>query len=1361
MTAEPVAVVAAECVLPGAADLAQFHRNIGDSVSSIREADDAFWRGAEVFDRAAGGRANTSYSNIGGFLDTWEFDRTPFRIAPKVLDRMDPVHLLGMELARRVVDRCERDASLPRAATAVLVANVDGGVTSRISAVAHTLSHQWEQAVRHRRGELADVLAEYGERYRELFPDKREDLGLNGESETLGGRIANYFDLRGTHYGIDAACASSLAAVHAACQGLEQREFDAALVLAVGMLSPDLFVGNSESRTLSRTGSFPFGARADGLVPGEGGVLVALVRLADARRDGRRVLGVIRGIGYSSNGRTTSTWSVSAEAEARAIRKAFEGVAFGPGDVDYVEAHGTSTAVGDGVEIAAMLDTYGSVPRSYPLPYGSAKSMVGHTVESAGLVGMLRAMFLFQQGKLPPTVGVGEPRPEAVAAGDRLRLQRDVAAVRRVEGRPLRVGVSAFGYGGINYHLLFEQDDGAPAPATTRPRREPVAVVAMEAVAPDAHDLESFWRNLEAGVARSRDLREVVPGFDLFWSDPALRRATTYLDRVATAEVPRRLDNRRFRILPNQVPGLTDELLLLIACAGNLATALDTALAKVDRERAGCVIGHLLDSDRQFELQASIRFVPWLRGLRKLARQRGVDAPWRELRDELWHDPALRLRVVDQDTTVSGFGSTLASSLATAFDLRGKSYGVRAACATGLTALSLAAQELRAGTLDFVLCGAVCGGVGLVNHTMLAAIRALSAQAVGRPYDADGDGFIIGAGAGLVALKRLADAERDGDQVLAVLREVSGSSDGKGRSLLAPSAEGRALAMRRTYELSGIDPSTVSYVEGHGAATALGDRSEVEALAGTLGNRETVYLGSVKGNVGHQKAAAGMTAVIKTILCLRHRTLVPTPGFRTPHRALRLDQRRFEVLSESRPWPAAGDAPRRAAVNAFGLAGINYHAILEEYLPPAVASLWSADDPGGLADDLAAFAEGGPPPSEVDESLPHRMAVAGDAAAARRAARLHLAATAAGRPPRWEAAGVHVAGGPPGGVCFLYPGQGSQYHGMLRSAGALVPGVAEVVAEAAAALADDVPDLVDAFWRSDEERGTRWLAATEHCQVATLLVSKVLEDWLAARGVRPDLRLGHSFGELSALHAAGSLSFADALRTAHHRGRFAAGVRGRGRGQAMAVLFTSAARVAELIGTDHPDVVVANRNGPGQTVVAGYADAVGRVLGRAALDGVDGRPLPIERAFHSPLARDAVPDYRHHLGGVPVRGPRGPVYETLTSRPYPDAADADRVRDSLARQFVAPVDFQAMVEDAYGRGARTFVEVGPKRALTGLVAELLADRPDVRTVSLVHPKGGEAAHLRRAWAQLWVLGLADRPAGRPRRPAPPAAVGAG
>ena len=267
--------------------------------------------------------------------------------------------------------------------------------------------------------------------------------------------------------------------------------------------------------------------------------------------------------------------------------------------------------------------------------------------------------------------------------------------------------------------------------------------------------------------------------------------------------------------------------------------------------------------------------------------------------------------------------------------MRGTAVSVSSACASGLAALTMSMQELRAGTLDFALVGGASLAVDETNQVGLSAIGSLSASGYGRPYDKDADGFLIGSGGAWFALKRLSDAERDGDEILAVVRECGGTSDGKGRSLLAPNVRGRREVVRRTYARAGIDPRTVQYIEGHGAASVLGDASEAEVIAEEMASgARQVSLGSIKGNYGHLKGAAAFAGLLKVVLCLRNRTLVPTPGFSEPGDLAGVKDGRIRIIDKVTDWPGNDGHPRRAGINAFGLGGTNYHAIIDEYRKP-------------------------------------------------------------------------------------------------------------------------------------------------------------------------------------------------------------------------------------------------------------------------------------------------------------------------------------------------------------------------------------------------------------------------------------------
>ncbi len=1372
MKFRPIAIIAAECILPDAPNLAAFFANNEQSHCAIRHASPDFWEACEAYD-PTGTKINTTYTDLGAFIEPVRLDPREFRLPPRLIESLDPSQALALELARRVITSCESVAPLPRQDTAVIVASVAGGMLTRNRVNANLVSRMWAQRLQAVEPELAEAIAAYEEQYLKLCPHPREDAIINGDAALIAGRITNYFNLQGPHYVIDAACASSHAVLHSACIGIHQGEFKAALVASIGLLYPDFYVINAQVRALSADGSYPFDESANGFVPGEGGVMVVLMDLEEARRAGYPIKGVIRGIGFSCNGRRTAPWAPSREAEVAAIRRAFEQVPFSPGDVDYVEAHGTSTTLGDRVELDAMCDTYGSVPRSVPLPFGSVKSMVGHLVESAGLAGILRGLFVFERHLLPPTVNVTRPITAENDGEAVLCLQRNLASLKPPANRPLRVGVSSFGYGGINYHVLLEADvpsQPQPIPALPPCEREPIAVVAMEMVAPDAPDLATFWHNLRIGHASIHDLHDYIPMLDFFLTDPKVKDLATYMDRAAIAARPDFRDFRTFRILPKRLETMSPELVLLLQATAKVVQRLGERFNRIERDRAGCIIGQALDSDAETVFCTSIRIESWLKGLRQALPAYVDDDKFATMREALFQAPEFTFTVASEDTSVNGGGSSLASAIAGGLDFRGKSYVVRTACATGLSVLSLAIQELRQGTLDFVLCGASSVGLNISNQSAMATIHALSPTGVGRPYDDNGDGFIMGSGAGVVALKRLSDAERDGDEIIVVLRESCGSSDGKGRSMLAPSTAGRELALRRVYERSGVEPATVQYLEGHGAGMPSGDSSEITAAVSVMKSTQPLYIGSVKSNIGHLKAVAGIAAFIKTALCLQHKELAPSCNLRTSSAYLHNELRPVSVVTTAIPWPANGDAPRRAAVNAFGLGGSNYHTLVEEYIPRSASSsappqqqsaepqresrkmaLWSAPTLEALRDQLQAFVQIGTAPSGRNHADPYRVAIIyADDQPTIVAQRVQMLLKRLNNPQQstaeLEPLGIFYRAPeqrPRGQVCFLYSGQGSQYGGMIRDVSAYIPEAHSLVQQSASVLQKELPEFYEKFWLADTQTSEEWLAETTHCQVAMLTVSYILSTWLKRLNLSSDIYLGHSFGELSALTAAQSMTFADGLRAAYWRGALVNRMTHH-HTQAMAVLFAGFADIQPLLTPWMEEVFVANYNSHRQVVLSGTAAGIDAVLQAAAERQITGKRLKISRAFHSPLIANAVEPFYQYLETVAMRPPVPMVYQTKRAAPYMHDVSADDIRRSLADQYTTCVNFVSMVTDAYERGARIFIEVGPKRALVELAKDVL-NAPDAVFIPLIHPKGGEAQSLMRAWAQFWAYGLTDVP----------------
>ncbi|CAA9229447.1 MAG: omega-3 polyunsaturated fatty acid synthase subunit, PfaA, partial [uncultured Corynebacteriales bacterium] len=762
----------------------------------------------------------------------------------------------------------------------------------------------------------------------------------------------------------------------------------------------------------------------------------------------------------------------------------------------------------------------------------------------------------------------------------------------------------------------------------------PVAVVGLSALLPGSQDVGGFWRTVLSG----RDLVTDVPRThwlveDYYDPDPAAPDKT--YGRRGAFLGPVDFEPLAYGVPPVALPATdTTQLLSLVAAAKVLEDATGGDLSRVDGERTCVVLGASVQ-----ELYATMTSRQQRPVWRAALRESGVP-------DELAAAVCDRIAAYYppwQDATFPGVLSNVISGrIANRFDLHGTNHTTDAACASSFAALSTAVNELALGQADL----AITGGVDTLNdismYMCFSKTPALSPTGDCRPFSAAADGTVLGEGLAMFALKRLADAERDGDRVYAVLRGIGTSSDGRGGAVYAPVAAGQERALRRAYAAAGYGPDTVELVEAHGTGTRAGDAAEYAALRSvfTASGRtdpDWCALGSVKSQIGHTKCAAGAVGLLKAVLALHHKVLPPTIKVDRPAPALEAGPLYLNTVA--RPWVRAADHPRRASVSSFGFGGTNFHVTAEEYAGsnPAARSrgaatelvLFSAPDAAGLAAAVRAV-----DPDRALAELARTSQLAFDPAAGARLAAVatdtgslaaDLAAVAGevatGR--SGTAASVWWETGPaePGALAFLFPGQGSQYPGMGAAVAMEFP-AARAVWDRADGIGlgplSRVVFPVPAFDDATREAQRVALTATEWAQPALGAAALALLAVLDRLGVRPGAVAGHSFGELVALHAAGALDADTLLRLARCRGEAmrdaAAGPPG-----GMLAVVGSAADVRGVVGA----VPLANDNSPRQVVLSGPVDDLAVARERLAAAGIASTPLRTAAAFHSPAVAAA------------------------------------------------------------------------------------------------------------------------------------------
>jgi polyketide-type polyunsaturated fatty acid synthase PfaA len=897
----------------------------------------------------------------------------------------------------------------------------------------------------------------------------------------------------------------------------------------------------------------------------------------------------------------------------------------------------------------------------------------------------------------------------------------------------------------------------------------PIAVVGMATLLPGSDDLASFWET----VREARDCFSEVP--ESHWRiedyfDPTPRaKDKTYGRRGGfIPKIP--FDSLKFGLPPAALPSTdVSQILALLIAQRCLADADHGVEGRVDRRRTSVILGGAATTALVSHMSGRMSRPMWKAGL--LAS--GMD----EASVEQACDAIADQFVEWQESTFPGLlGNVIAGRIANRFDLGGTNCVLDAACASSLAALSMAMEELRAGRSDTVLSGGVDALNDILMFMCFSQTPALSLTGDCRPFSDRADGTMMGEGLALFALRRFDDALRDGHKVYAVLRGIGASSDGRATSVYAPRAEGQAIALERAYADAGYGPETVELLEAHGTGTVAGDAAEFRSMRTVFGaaDPERVQwcaLGSVKSQIGHTKAAAGAASLAKTILALHHKVLPATLKVDRPNPQMEVESSPFYLSTQSRPWFRRLSTPRRASVSSFGFGGSNFHVTLEEHTgteraallavgPTHLILLSGADDDGVLAQarDLPASirnqarlaAHARHSQERFDASSPVRLALLLESADQVGAA-VRDAEEALGGSGEVRRVGRALArrGTPadPATVAFVFPGQGSQYVGMGRDLALHFPDAFDVWQAAVERIRDDEADLGDlvfprpVFTPEDRQAQEARLRATEWAQPGLAAAALAQLALLERVGARPAAALGHSFGELVALHSSGVYDAGTLLDLARSRGRAMAAVAGDSHGDPGTMLAVAGdGDTVRLLLEEQGNraAVVANDNHPKQVVLSGPTAGIESAAAILTAAGLSHQRLQVAAAFHSELVAPAAARFAQDLAEVPAAAPGFPVMANATATEY--EGGAEQVRARLAEQLAHPVRFRECVDALYGLGCRVFVEVGAGAVLTGLVRKCLAEREHV-AVALDEPGTHGVTRWWRSMAELATLGL--------------------
>lgn len=861
-----------------------------------------------------------------------------------------------------------------------------------------------------------------------------------------------------------------------------------------------------------------------------------------------------------------------------------------------------------------------------------------------------------------------------------------------------------------------------------------VAIVGVATLLPKAAEAREYWEN----ILKKVDAMSEIPSHRWDWrlyfdsdryaKDKIYSKWGGFVDDLA-------FDPLKFGMPPKSLEAIDPMQLMALEVAHRALADAGYVERPFDRERASVILG------------AS-------GGTGDVGTQYGLRAELPRFAGQLPKDVADRLPEWTEDSFAGILVNVIAGRIANRLNFGGANFTTDAACGSSLAAVYQGVSELTAGRSDFVLAGGVDTVQGPFGFLCFSKTQALSPRGRCATFDQEGDGIAISEGIAMIALKRLEDAERDGDRIYAVIKGVGASSDGNAKGMTAPLPAGQLRAMRRAYAQAGFGPAEVGLFEAHGTGTVAGDTAELESTSQLMREQgvapHAAVVGSVKSMIGHTKATAGVAGLIKAALALQHKVLPPHLHVKKPNKILLAEDAPLHVLLDAQPWLTSDATPRRAACSAFGFGGTNFHVVMEEYtreyrpwLRSAPMNQWSAelvllaaDDKAQLVAKAAALADELPTlgalalrdlaatlASQWQPGLETLAVVAKDLADL--TDKLGKAVAFLNGQVPMLPPGVHhgAVGAEPGKVAVLFSGQGSQYPMMGRELAVAFPQFADALSEANAALK---APFEERFGRGstlgrfifppavyDEEAldaARKALTSTDVAQPALGAIEVALLRLLRGMGLAPDMAAGHSYGEFVAHHAAGAFGLDTLMQLSAARGRFivdAAKADGAELGT-MAAVQAQRAEVDRLL-ADVSDVVVANHNAPLQTIISGTRAGVEAAMAKMTAAGLDVTPIPVAAAFHSKLVAPAQSALAAMIESTDWQPGQMPVYSNATGRPHAD--DVATVKRSMAEHLVQSVEFVSEVESMYVDGARTFIEVGPKAVLTKLTAKILAGQP--------------------------------------------------
>ncbi|KAF3886061.1 MULTISPECIES: PfaB family protein [Nostocales] len=1372
---EKIAIVGFSCLFPGAKNPEEFWQNLiqqKDSTSFVTEGE--LGVDPQVFYDPAKGQTDKFYSLQGAFIRNFEFDSTGYKLPAEFLQSLDNTFKWSLDTAKQAL---QHSGYLGNEAVLAKCGVILGSLSLPTQFSNKVFAPIYQQVLS---PAIKELLQCEGFDFTSSASTKvpAHNAMISGLPAAI---VSQALALSNLHLCIDAACSSPLYAAKLASHYLWTRKAD--LMLAGGISCSDpLFIrmlfsgiqGYPEDNDLSR----PLDKSSRGLITADGVGMVVLKRYSDAVRDGDRIYATISGTGLSNDGRGKHLLSPNSKGQILAFERAYQEAQISPKDIDYMECHATGTLLGDTTEFNSVETFFGKY-QATPL-VGSVKGNVGHLLVAAGSVSLIKALLSMSKGVIPPTINISDP----------IGTENNVIAPQRIVTKVTdwpnktsvkRSAISAFGFGGTNAHMILEQGGNSSSsplsilsPSSPVPPTPPakVAIVGMDAFFGSCDGLDAFDRSIYDGT------QNFIPLPSKRWHGIEDRPDLLQQYGLPEGKAPvgayiqdLEIDTLSYKIPPNELAKLNPQQLLLLKVA-------DRALKDAGLKEGGNV-AVLIAAETEFSVhQLQQRWnLSWQ--IKEGLAASGISLPedklaqLEDITKDAVHHP------VEIGEYLSYISNIMASRISSLWDFTGPTFTITAGENSTFKVLEIAQMLLSAGEVDAVLVGAVDLAGGLENVLLRSQLAPVNTGTNTLSYDQKANGWIVGEGAGAVVLKRHDTAKKDNNRIYAVVDAIT------------PDAGTVSQACQDAFQMAGVKPTEVEYLEVNGSGISQEDEAEIKGLiqaypAGE--NNLSCAIGSVKANIGHTYVASGMASLIKTALCLYHKYIPATPKWSGVKNQEVWQGSPFYVSVESRPWFLGKEAKKRvAAINNLGMDGTCAHVILSDepeqqqhtsrYLQQMPYYLFpiGARDRADLLEQvkvlqttidnsssLAAVARQSYVEFQKRSEANYTLAILGRnknelAREIESAFKGVNKAFESGEDWQTPAGSYFTAKplGKKGGIAYVYPAAVNSYVGIGRTLFRLFPRVYDdEVIKSLFSLFAEVSQLV--FPRSLNKLSTKQLESLEKqllsnalaifetdMAFARLITTIVRDDFQ----VKPKYVFGYSLGETSMMSAMGVWSnFSEGINAFHSSPLFADRIAGSKNAVrehwglpktplsdddfwSTYLLMASPSQVQECLKSENR-VYLTQINTPEEVLIAGDSEGCQRVI--KAL-GCNAFRAPFNHAIHCEPMRS---EYQEvvRVNTLPSRNIPGIAF--YSSAEYePVQLESHAIARSLAKGLCQPLDFPRLVNRVYEDGARIFIEAGSGNVCSRWIDKTLENKEHI-TIPLNRRGIDDHASIIRALGKL-------------------------